>query len=506
MESYIFGTSELETIRAIRSIEGLSQLCEETVDATGYLNPLGFEVVPGTSAVVEPLDATYANNDQAPQTFTPCLTSSPTRSNQSVPRDIRVPVPQGKRGSFGSGGAQTSRSSSGKRLRLDDIHKTNDLDIFDLSVYEDCVDPGLCAAGWSDELFKTWNDNSFTVKEDNGAAVVPNDVLNDALIEPGDSVTDEIKSNQDHEQQQQQQQQQQQNQVGGCNCANNPVELITLMRQMSQEIAKISIEQRRQAALNRRRDNIIQKQVERIEALCKEQTANANLVKDIHGLCKKQVAHSETALELLYKLNRLLQVLAGDGGVVDITLRGSSLTSDVNTVLSSRDGYSVDRFSDAIERVMQSNNSIKTDESLALTVSIVVGKNGGVRRKVRDLAHDQVETLVRAYGLEVEVMWECQWASAKRDDLDVATFISNYTAPERLKPRDALFGGRTNAYNLYYKAKEGDWEPPLGPYLGDLTDEIGGGDYITEFCSGGPKTYGYLTAGADTYLLALTAL
>ncbi|XP_066529628.1 uncharacterized protein [Hoplias malabaricus] len=324
MESYIFGTSELETIRAIRSIEGLSQLCEETVDATGYLNPLvgltrlveetnlltppGFEVVPGTSAVVEPLDATYANNDQAPQTFTPCLTSSPTRSNQSVPRDIRVPVPQGKRGSFGSGGAQTSRSSSGKRLRLDDIHKTNDLDIFDLSVYEDCVDPGLCAAGWSDELFKTWNDNSFTVKEDNGAAVVPNDVLNDALIEPGDSVTDEIKSNQDHEQQQQQQQQQQQNQVGGCNCANNPVELITLMRQMSQEIAKISIEQRRQAALNRRRDNIIQKQVERIEALCKEQTANANLVKDIHGLCKKQVAHSETALELLYKLNRLLQL------------------------------------------------------------------------------------------------------------------------------------------------------------------------------------------------------
>ncbi|XP_066497748.1 uncharacterized protein [Hoplias malabaricus] len=197
MESYIFGTSELETIRAIRSIEGLSQLCEETVDATGYLNPLGFEVVPGTSAVVEPLDATYANNDQAPQTFTPCLTSSPTRSNQSVPRDIRVPVPQGKRGSFGSGGAQTSRSSS-------------DLDIFDLSVYEDCVDPGLCAAGWSDELFKTWNDNSFTVKEDNGAAVVPNDVLNDALIEPGDSVTDEIKSNQDHEQQQQQQQQQNQ--------------------------------------------------------------------------------------------------------------------------------------------------------------------------------------------------------------------------------------------------------------------------------------------------------
>ena len=38
----------------------------------------------------------------------------------------------------------------------------------------------------------------------------------------------------------------------------------------------------------------------------------------------------------------------------------------------------------------------------------------------------------------------------------VLAFMSNYAAPERLKPRDALFGGRTNAYKLYYKAKEGE--------------------------------------------------
>ncbi|KAI4891164.1 hypothetical protein NFI96_009541 [Prochilodus magdalenae] len=68
----------------------------------------------------------------------------------------------------------------------------------------------------------------------------------------------------------------------------------------------------------------------------------------------------------------------------------------------------------------------------------------------------KVEVLVRAYGLEVEVMWECQWANAKRFDLDVVTFMSTYTQPERLKPRDALFGGRTNAYKLYHKASEGE--------------------------------------------------
>ena len=46
------------------------------------------------------------------------------------------------------------------------------------------------------------------------------------------------------------------------------------------------------------------------------------------------------------------------------------------------------------------------------------------------------------------------------------------------------------------------WVPPLGPYLGDLTDEINDGDvcglpeeeYITEFVSGGPKCYAYRTS------------
>ena len=33
--------------------------------------------------------------------------------------------------------------------------------------------------------------------------------------------------------------------------------------------------------------------------------------------------------------------------------------------------------------------------------------------------------------------------------------------------------------SIVFVSKDGDWEPSLGPYLGDLTDEIGGGDYIT---------------------------
>lgn len=40
--------------------------------------------------------------------------------------------------------------------------------------------------------------------------------------------------------------------------------------------------------------------------------------------------------------------------------------------------------------------------------------------------------------------------------MDVKKFMSSYKAPERLDPRQALFGGRTNVYHLNYKAGEGE--------------------------------------------------
>ncbi len=47
--------------------------------------------------------------------------------------------------------------------------------------------------------------------------------------------------------------------------------------------------------------------------------------------------------------------------------------------------------------------------------------------------------------------------------------------------------------SVIYVSKPDEPEPPLGNYLGDLTDELGG-DYITTFMSGGPKNYAYHTA------------
>ena len=39
-----------------------------------------------------------------------------------------------------------------------------------------------------------------------------------------------------------------------------------------------------------------------------------------------------------------------------------------------------------------------------------------------------------------------------------------------------------------------DPPPPLGDYLGALTDELDAGEYIVEFVSGGPKNYAYKTS------------
>ncbi len=75
----------------------------------------------------------------------------------------------------------------------------------------------------------------------------------------------------------------------------------------------------------------------------------------------------------------------------------------------------------------------------------------GVLRRQSD---NKLEVLRDTYNLKVVTIWECMWEKAKQNDPDVMAFMSNYSAPERLNPRDSLFGGRTNALKLYHKTAE----------------------------------------------------
>ncbi len=87
-----------------------------------------------------------------------------------------------------------------------------------------------------------------------------------------------------------------------------------------------------------------------------------------------------------------------------------------------------------------------------------------------------------------------------RQTHDINVFIGAFTtAHARLELYDLM--DKLDDRVLYsdtdsaiFVSRDGDWIPPLGDHLGELTDEIGDGDYITEFCSSGPKSYGYRTA------------
>lgn len=68
--------------------------------------------------------------------------------------------------------------------------------------------------------------------------------------------------------------------------------------------------------------------------------------------------------------------------------------------------------------------------------------------------------------------------------------IKLYTCLEMLGQQMLYF----DTDSVLFISKEGMQEPSVGPFLGDLTDELeeyGPGSYITEFVSGGPKNYSY---------------
>ena len=83
----------------------------------------------------------------------------------------------------------------------------------------------------------------------------------------------------------------------------------------------------------------------------------------------------------------------------------------------------------------------------------------------------------------------------------IAAFTTAYA---RLKLYDLLdlLQERVLYYDtdsVVYVHEPGKPDPPLGDYLGDLTDELKGG-YITTFIPGGPKNYGYVTNTGEAIL------
>ena len=65
-----------------------------------------------------------------------------------------------------------------------------------------------------------------------------------------------------------------------------------------------------------------------------------------------------------------------------------------------------------------------------------------------------------------------------------------YSVLEKLNKRVLYY----DTDSVIYVSRPGEFDPPLGDYLGELTDELEQGEHIVEFVSGGPKNYAYKTS------------
>lgn len=71
---------------------------------------------------------------------------------------------------------------------------------------------------------------------------------------------------------------------------------------------------------------------------------------------------------------------------------------------------------------------------------------------LRQQTEENVQKL-RVRGYEVIQMWEHTFQQLKKQNPELQSFLKTHSLKDRLNPRDAFFGGRTNAVKLFH---EGD--------------------------------------------------
>ena len=78
-------------------------------------------------------------------------------------------------------------------------------------------------------------------------------------------------------------------------------------------------------------------------------------------------------------------------------------------------------------------------------------------QEVYEITMERLKAIEKA-GYDVEMIWEHEWNQLKRERQDVKEFVNALNIVSRLEPRDAFFGGRTNAVQLYRSVKEEEGE------------------------------------------------
>ena len=77
--------------------------------------------------------------------------------------------------------------------------------------------------------------------------------------------------------------------------------------------------------------------------------------------------------------------------------------------------------------------------------------------ELREATTTKEEKIVAA-GYSLVVMWECEWERMVKTDPQLQTFLADLQLVTPLEPRDAFFGGRTNAATLHAEVDEAKGE------------------------------------------------
>lgn len=87
----------------------------------------------------------------------------------------------------------------------------------------------------------------------------------------------------------------------------------------------------------------------------------------------------------------LARHIGGDGSVINLTLKGPNLKSDVTGVLTPSNNYDVNIFIDQISRILQSDDQLMSDDQIEIQANIAMNRQGGgTRRKLVDLSLNEV--------------------------------------------------------------------------------------------------------------------
>ena len=77
------------------------------------------------------------------------------------------------------------------------------------------------------------------------------------------------------------------------------------------------------------------------------------------------------------------------------------------------------------------------------------------QKKMEELYEDTVRKVdyLEDRGFEVVQKWECQLKKEMKEDEELKRYIDEHELVDPLQPREAFYGGRTNAAKLYHNCQ-----------------------------------------------------